>query len=116
MNEYKDDVTSELCGEVKHLKSNHSANVMLQDADEKPARTLKHLDLLNKLCELNLMTLFPNCWLALRIFCTLPDTVAEAERSFSSLERIKNYLRSSIWQDPLPDSDTFAIELELGRR
>ena len=40
VNEYKDDVTLELCDEVKHLKSNHSANLLLQDADEQLARTL----------------------------------------------------------------------------
>ena len=51
VNEYKDNVTSELCDEVKHLKFNHSANLVLQDADEQLIRTLKPTDLLNKLCE-----------------------------------------------------------------
>ena len=46
VNEYKYDVTSELCNEVKHLKSNHSANLVLKDADEQPARILKPIDLL----------------------------------------------------------------------
>ena len=76
VNEYTDDVTSELCHEVKHLKSIHSVNLVLQDANEQWARTLKSLDFLNKLCELNLRIWFPNCCVTLRMFCTLSVTVA----------------------------------------
>ena len=36
------------------------------------------------------MSLFPNCCVALRIYCTLPITVAQAERSFSILKRINS--------------------------
>jgi len=32
----------------------------------------------------------------LRIFCTFPCSNATAERSFSVLKRVKNYLRSSL--------------------
>ena len=69
------------CDELKHLKSNQSANLVLQDADEQLARTLKPIDLLNKLCELNLSNLFPNCCVALRMFRILLVTMAEGERS-----------------------------------
>jgi hypothetical protein len=112
---YKDDVTSDLCDEMKHLKFIHSANLVQQDAAES-THALKPLELLNKLCELNLKSLFPNCCVALRIFCTIPVTVAEGERSFSSLARIKNCLRSTMCQDRLTDLGTLAIESDLGRK
>ena len=95
MNEYKDDVTTELCYEVKHLKSNHSANLVLQDADEQLARTLKPLDLVNKLWKLNLKNLFSNCCVAHHMFCTLPVTVAEGKRCLKSLALIKKLLAIS---------------------
>ncbi|XP_074305332.1 uncharacterized protein LOC141640427 [Silene latifolia] len=39
---------------------------------------------------------YPNASIAYRIFLTVPVTVASAERSFSKLKLIKNYLRSSM--------------------
>ena len=113
MNEYKDDVSSELCDEVKHLKSNHYTNLVLQDADEQPARTLKPIDLLNKL-RTQFEEFVSNLLRCLRMFCTLPVTMAEGERSFNSLARIKNYLRSAVCQDSRTDFGTLAIDSELG--
>ncbi|XP_076062381.1 uncharacterized protein LOC143037722 [Oratosquilla oratoria] len=40
--------------------------------------------------------LYPNLWVALRIACTFPVTVASAERSFSKMKLIKTYLSSSM--------------------
>jgi len=45
---------------------------------------------------------------ALLLFLTLPVTVATAERSFSKLKLIKNYLRNTMGQERL--SGLFAIE------
>ena len=69
-------VSEDLVEELQHLKSIHSAN--LQD-------NLSAFQLLNNLCSLYLNVLFPNVCIALTIFCTLPVTVAGAERSFSAL-------------------------------
>ena len=47
---------------------------------------------------------------AVVIFITLPVTVASAERSFSKLKLIKNYLRSSISQDRMDSLAILSIE------
>ena len=53
---------------------------------------------------------------ALILFCTLPLTVASAERSFSKLKLIKSYnLRSSIAQDRLDSLALISIENEAAR-
>ena len=108
VNEYSMDVSKELLEEIRHLKVIHSAN--LGDSKFSP------LELLNKLHTLRISNLFPNCCIALRIFCTLPVTVAEAERSFSHLARIKNVIRSTMGQERLTDLSILAIECELARR
>lgn len=59
---------------------------------------LPPLDLLNRLTEEHLEGLFPNVCVALRIFCTLPVSVAGAERSFSGLTILKSDLRSTMGQ------------------
>ena len=48
-------------------------------------------------------------------FCIIPVTVAEAERSFSKLKLIKNFLRTSMTQGRLSDLGILAIESELSR-
>jgi len=44
---------------------------------------------------------YPNVSIAYRILLTIPVTVASAERSFSKLKLLKNYLRSTMLQDRL---------------
>ena len=62
-------------------------------------RRVKPIDLLNRIPQLKLQCLFPNIIIAIRIFLTLPVTVATGERSFSKLSFIKNKLRNSSTQD-----------------
>ena len=62
------------------------------------------------------MVIFPNCCVALRIYCTLPVTVAEAERSFSVLKKIKSYLRSIMCQMRLTSLGTLAVASELAKQ
>lgn len=45
--------------------------------------------------------LFSNIKTLLQLFCTLPVTSATPERTFSTLKRIKTYLRSTISQERL---------------
>ena len=47
---------------------------------------------------------------ALFLFLTLPVTVATAERSFSKLKLIKNYLRNTMGQERLSGLSLLAIE------
>ncbi|XP_050547253.1 uncharacterized protein LOC126908954 [Daktulosphaira vitifoliae] len=56
---------------------------------------------------------FPNISIELRILLTLPITTASAERSFSKLKIIKNYLRTSMTQNRLSDLAIISIERDL---
>jgi len=64
-------------------------------------KQLLAFELLNALAEYKLESIFPNLSVSLRMFFTAPATVASAERSFSKLKVIKNYLRSTMDQDRL---------------
>ena len=106
--EYSVDVSNDLTEEVLFLKNIHIANF--------GNATLRPIKLLNKIYELKLSSMFPNCCIALRLFCTLPVTVAEGERSFSTLDRVKNCKRSTMKQDRLSALSILSIESELTRK
>jgi len=53
---------------------------------------------------------YPTVVAALLVFCTLPVTVASAERSFSKLKILKTYLRSTIGQQRLSHLAFLSIE------
>ena len=55
---------------------------------------MKPLSLLNKIVETNLTVLFPNLCTVLRIFLTIPVTVATGERSFSKLSFVKKKIKN----------------------
>ena len=63
----------------------------------------------------SLIEIFPNLFIALRILLTSPISVASAERSFSKLKLIKNYLRSTMGQDRLSALALISIENKLSR-
>jgi len=104
---YSIDVIGDIVGELEHLKAIHAAN--LGDVARSP------LDLLNNLHTLKLDVLFPNIIFILRVFCTLPVTVAQAERSFSTLAGVKNVLRTTMCQDRLNSLGISAVEARLAR-
>ncbi|CAA0823159.1 hAT dimerisation domain-containing protein / transposase-related [Striga hermonthica] len=74
----------------------------LPDGLSKPVEVLEYIK--------NLYHGFPNAWVAYRILLTIPVTVASAERSFSKLKLIKNYLRSTMSQDRLNGLTMLSIE------
>jgi hypothetical protein len=53
---------------------------------------------------------YSNTSIAYRILFTMPVTVASAERSFSKLKLLKNYLRSTMSQERLNGLVTLCIE------
>uniref|UniRef100_A0A8I7BK81 HAT C-terminal dimerisation domain-containing protein n=1 Tax=Hordeum vulgare subsp. vulgare TaxID=112509 RepID=A0A8I7BK81_HORVV len=53
---------------------------------------------------------YPNISIAYRIFFIMHVTVASAERSFSKLKLLKNYLRSTMSQERLNGLATLCIE------
>lgn len=71
---------------------------------------------LEYICKRKMVELFPNLVVALKILLTLPITAASAERSFSKLKIIKNYLRSQICQIRLVGLATLSIEKDLSNK
>ncbi|XP_022171743.1 uncharacterized protein LOC111034716 [Myzus persicae] len=71
-------------------------------------KTIKELCLY--LIENDLSSLYSEVVTSCIIFLSLPVTVASAERSFSKLKLIKNYLRNSISQDQLTNTSILNIE------
>lgn len=59
--------------------------------------------------------MFPNLCIALRIFLTISATVASAERSFSTLKRVNNVLRSTMTQQRLSSLGVLAVEAQLAK-
>ena len=107
LKQYPKDLGDELTDELQSLKLIYSANF--------GEKTLSPWDLLNAIKTSNLENLFPNLTVALRIFITIPATVASAERSFSVLKRVKNVLRSTMCQNRLSSLGVLAVEKELAK-
>lgn len=72
------------------------------------AIALLQLFINNNLCEP-----FSECIKLLKILCTLPMTTVESERCFSSLKRIKTFLRNTMDQDRLCALAMLSIEKSI---
>nr|CAH7756154.1 unnamed protein product [Callosobruchus chinensis] len=73
------------------------------------------MGLLKAIVELHLKEMFPNVVVAIKIFLTMPVTVASCERSFSKLKLIKTYLRSTMGQERLSGLAILSIEGDIAR-
>jgi len=73
------------------------------------------LELLNLIYKKGLQNIFPQTCIALRVFITIPVSVAEGEQSFSKLAIIKNYLRSTMKQDRLSSLVLLLCENDLAK-
>lgn len=71
------------------------------------------LDLLQLFMENNLEEVFSETVTLLKILVTTPMTTAEAERCFSTLKRIKTFLRNSMTQERLNALAMLSIEKRL---
>ena len=58
---------------------------------------------------------FPNIFHLLHIALTICVTTAQCQRSFSSLKRIKTYLRSTMSEQRLLDLAVLSIELKISK-
>ena len=87
----------------KFLNTNFQYNIQLKS----PQQVLKFLR------RDDLYTIFPNVDIVYRIFGTMAVTNCSAERSFSCLKRIKNYLRSTITEDRLNNLALLCIESDI---
>ena len=56
---------------------------------------------------------FPNLLKLIKISLTIAVTSAHCERSFSTLKRVKNYLRTTMSEQRLTDITTLPVEREL---
>ncbi|XP_021979362.1 zinc finger MYM-type protein 1-like [Helianthus annuus] len=82
----------------------------------KMLRDIIHVEsdtLINILTYIKNSNSFPNAYIAYRIMLTIPVTVASAERSFSKLKLIKNYLRSTMSQERLNGLAIMSIERDF---
>ena len=87
--EYSVDFRKKLLIEMKNIKAIHFANLGKD--------IIPQLELLKKLNALKILNLFPDICIRLRIFCTIPVTVADTERSLRQLALIKNVIRSTMY-------------------
>lgn len=104
---YNKDLTAEFEKEMLHLKAIHG--------DTFP-NTNSPLELLNAIYKMQLESIFGEVCIGLRIFCTLPVTVAGGERAFSKLKLVKNYLRSTMSQDRLNSLAILSVESQLAKK
>lgn len=74
---------------------------------------LTTIQMLQFIREHDITSVYPYVDVALRIFLCTPSTNCSAERSFSTLKRIKNYLRSTMAQDRCSALAVLAIEAEI---
>ncbi len=70
-------------------------------------------DMLDYIYKEQLLDLYGNLSIALRLLLTLSITVASGERSFSALKLIKTYLRSTMKQERLSALALISIERNI---
>ena len=105
---YSQDVSCEIVEEILFLKRIADVNFQLQ---QKSPKNILETIMKQKLC-----SVFPNIVVALRIFLSLPASVATNERSFSVLKRIKNYLSSTMEDERLNGLAVLNINCDKARQ
>lgn len=85
------------------------------ESDKHKDEVLRPLKVLNWIVERDMISVFPNTFIAYRLLVTIPIANCETERSFSTLKRIKNMFRSTMLNDRLSSLARLSIEKELLR-
>ncbi|XP_065672118.1 uncharacterized protein LOC136089946 [Hydra vulgaris] len=75
--------------------------------------TLIPLHVINWIVETDIIDVFPNVYIAYCLFLSIPITNCEAERSFSTLKRVKNMHRSTMVHSRLSNIARLTIESKL---
>jgi hypothetical protein len=101
---YFEDVEDSLHNECLHLQA-HLISIHTEG--------MSAIQLYNVLNTKGLLEVYPNVEVALRILLCTPASNCSAERSFSSLRRIKNYLRSTTDETKLNELAILYIESDL---
>ena len=73
-------------------------------------------EIIAKMVESEAHFLMPELLKIVKIFATMPTTSAQAERSFSTLRRLKTYLRSTMGQERLSSLTLMSMEREVVNR
>ncbi|XP_044133947.1 zinc finger MYM-type protein 1-like [Bufo gargarizans] len=106
---YQDDISSDFAGQLVSFRSALQNEI----SELHTVKDLAHLLIIDNAA---LSSTLPDVCTALILFLTLPVTVASAERSFSKLSLIKNYLRNSMSQQRLSGLALLSIENERARK
>ncbi|KYQ53953.1 hypothetical protein ALC60_07108 [Trachymyrmex zeteki] len=108
-NEYKEDLpdSESFQNECLHFFG------FLKNLDEPPS-TIR--EMCNMIYDKGLQEVYPYINIVLRIFLCIPVTNSSAERSFSVLRRVKNYLRSTMCNERFNCSAVLTIESEIAKR
>jgi len=102
---YKDDLDKSFCNECVHFQSH------IKSLKDKAPKNIRDLSTLIR--SKDLQTIYPYVDIALRMFLCTPATNCSSERSFSTLRRLKTYLRSVMNNDRLNALAVLNIESEL---
>ena len=114
-----DDLKAQLQLDVSTYSSDLEASVLdefLQFKDilySESDRSVTNISTLLKSKDGILTTAFPNISILVRIVLTIPVTNCEGEKSFSTLSRVKNHLRSTMGQTRLSSLSLLCIESGL---
>ncbi len=65
---------------------------------------------------MQMQSIFGEVLCTIRLFCTLPATVAGGERAFNKASRIKDYLSSAVCQDRLNSLTILSIQCREARK
>ncbi|CAH2096804.1 unnamed protein product [Euphydryas editha] len=107
VSKYPDDLEETLGNECIHL------HCLLKDSVANTEDVHSAQKICNVLHSQSLRDIYPNVDIALRIFLSIPATNCSGERSFSTLKRVKTYLRASMGQDRLNALALLSIEAQL---
>lgn len=102
---YTNDLPSSFANECIHFKGYLISKLKTE--------SMTILEMQQFIIENKVQEVFPYIEIATRMFLSIPASNCSAERSFSALKRIKNYLRSKLNEELLNDYAILHIEAEL---